>query len=78
MKPTSEQKAFNATPAGQRAMCTDATHRSVVLLLNRKVRTLGGDAWDDTMIETANDSMLASIRDDLLPIYNQRVSSATR
>ncbi len=55
-------------------MCTDATSRSVVLLLNRKVRSLGGAAWSDHTIETANESMLKSIREDLLPIYNQLVS----
>jgi hypothetical protein len=73
---TAEQKAFNATPAGQRAMCTDATSRSVVLILNRKVRSLGGEAWNDGMIETANPSTLNAIREDLLPIYNRLVAVA--
>lgn len=67
------QKAFNATAAGQRAMCADATSRSVVSILNNKVRSLGGDAWADNTIETANDAMLRSIMDDLLPIYNSLV-----
>lgn len=54
-------------------MCVDATSRSVVSILNSKVRSLGGDAWADNTIATANDAMLRSIMDDLLPIYNTLV-----
>lgn len=68
-----QEKAFNSTAAGQRAMCVDATSRSVVSILNSKVRSLGGDAWADNTISTANDAMLRSIMDDLLPIYNTLV-----
>jgi hypothetical protein len=67
-------KVFNATPAGQRAMCNAATSRAVVSILNSKVRKLGGDAWADGMIATANDATLRSIMDDLIPIYNNLVS----
>lgn len=67
-------KAFNATPEGQHAMCADAASRSVVFLLNSKVRSLGGEAWDDTTIASANESTLKAIRDDLLPIYNRLVA----
>lgn len=75
MNLSTDQKTFNATAEGQRAMCTDAVSRSVVLLLNRKVRSLGGEAWDDKMIETASDQVLNSIREDLLPIYNKLVAA---
>ena len=71
---TDQQKAFNATPAGQRAMCMDALSRGVVMILNSKVRSLGGEAWDDNAIATANESTLRAIREDLLPIYNQLVA----
>ncbi len=70
---TQTEKEFNATPAGQRALCTAATSRAVVSMLNSKVRSLGGEAWSDEMIATANDSTLRAIRDDLLPIYNALV-----
>lgn len=56
-------------------MCNDATSRAVVIILNRKVRSLGGAAWDDKMIESANDSTLRSISDDLITIYNALVKS---
>lgn len=74
---SSEQKAFNATAAGQRALCADALNRSTVMLINTKVRSLGGEAWDDKTIATANDSTLRAIRDDLLPIYNRLVQPST-
>jgi hypothetical protein len=73
---TNEQKSFNSTLAGQRALCEDASRRATVLLLNRKVRSLGGEgmAWCDKMIETANDSTLASIKNDLIDVYNSLVT----
>lgn len=78
MNASIQQRAFNATMAGQRAMCDDAASRSVVLLLNSKVRSLGGEAWNDSTIETANDSTLRAIREDLLPIYNRLVLEGAR
>ena len=55
-------------------MCDDATSRSVVLILNSKVRKLGGEAWADNAIATANPAMLTAIREDLMPIYNSLVA----
>lgn len=70
---TPEQRAFNATADGQKAMAADALNRSTVMLLNNKVRSLGGEAWADSMIASANESTLRAIMDDLLPIYNSLV-----
>jgi hypothetical protein len=70
---THEQRAYNATAAGQKAMALDALSRSTVFILNSKVRSLGGEAWADSMIASANESTLRAIMNDLLPIYNSLV-----
>lgn len=60
-------------------MYIDATSRSVALMLNRKVRQLGGEsaAWADAMIETANDMTLHAIKNDLIDVYNSLVKTQT-
>lgn len=72
-KLSADQKAFNSTADGQRAMAADALSRSTVALLNAKVRQLGGEAWADTAIRDASESALRMMRDDLLPIYNRLI-----
>lgn len=68
------QKDFVSTAEGQRSLCYAAGSRAVVSMLNTKVRSLGGAAWDDAMIATATQSTLNAIREDLLPIYNALVA----
>jgi len=54
-------------------MFYSASTRSTVSLLNKKVRELGGQAWDDKMIETMNEFNLNAIREDLISCYNELV-----
>ena len=74
-RPASEMSAAErALPAGQKKMASEAASVATVSILNKKVREKSpSDAWHDTQIEdaTGNQSLLNSIRDDLLPIYNR-------
>lgn len=66
--------AQRATAEGQKKMASEAASVATVLLLNEKVRQKSpSEAWDAKQIHaaTGNQSMLNSIRDDLLPIYNR-------
>lgn len=42
-----------------------------VLMLNRKVKALGGQPWDERQITSANTSMLDAIKTDLITDYNR-------
>lgn len=66
--------AERATSEGQKKMASEAASVATVTMLNKRVREKAPDkAWDDKQIQaaTGNQSMLNSIRDDLLPIYNE-------
>lgn len=71
--PSQSERNFNSTAAGQMKMFYSAGTKSTVFLLNKKVRELGGQAWDDKMIETANEFNLNAIREDLIACYNELV-----
>lgn len=70
-------KSFNATTAGQRAMCSDADSRATAFILARKIREMGGTGWDDSWIASANPTMLIAIKNDLIAEYNNLVSQQT-
>jgi alkyl sulfatase BDS1-like metallo-beta-lactamase superfamily hydrolase len=67
------QKQFNATAEGQQAMCADASTRSTAFMMAAFLRKRGIPTYDDSMIATANPSLLAAIKDELLDDYNQAV-----
>lgn len=73
--PSQSQKAFNATKEGQMAMCQSAMSVSTVLIINNKVRSLGGAFWQNEMIETANAPLLEAIKSDLIDEYNRLVTA---
>jgi hypothetical protein len=64
------QKEFNATPAGQRALCDAGSSIGTALMLNRAIRTKGGIGWDTKMIETANEVLLIAIKENLRDEWN--------
>ena len=70
MKLTTEEKAFNATPEGQRKMCMAADSIGTALYINRVVKSKGGTGWDEKMIETANPIMLRAIKENLIEEFN--------
>lgn len=70
MKPPTEQRAFNATPAGQRAMCADADSRATAFNMAAFLRRKGIPTFDDSFMASANESTLAAIKAELLADYN--------
>lgn len=66
-------KSFNATPEGQKQMFYASSAVATVLILNSKVKQLGGSAWEAKEIEQANDIFLAAIKKELLEEYNRLV-----
>ena len=64
-------KAFNATVAGQLAMCYDADRRANAFILAKWLRQRGLPAWDDAFIASCNETTLASIKEDMLAKYNR-------
>jgi hypothetical protein len=69
-KPAMTQKEFNATPAGQRALCDAGSRIGAALMLNRAIRDKGGIGWDPQMIETANEVLLIAIKENLREEWN--------
>lgn len=71
---TQELKAFNATAAGQLAMCDKAQEVGLILMLNRKVASLGGTAWSESqlsqLLSHASHNLVTSVKEDLLNDYN--------
>jgi hypothetical protein len=63
-------KEFNATRNGQLALAYNGLSVSVVMLLNEKVKQLGGNPWQSDFIQTANQTTLKSIQEDLILEYN--------
>lgn len=76
---TQQAKEYNATAAGQRAMCSQAISDSVVMLTNAKVRALGGAAWSDaelrSMLASASIAQRDAILADIISDYNKLVSA---
>lgn len=73
---TTPQKAFNATPAGQRAMASDADSRANAFILAKWLRNRNLPAYDDAFIATCNQTTLASIKDEMLADYNRELSQS--
>jgi hypothetical protein len=69
------KKQFNATAEGQQAMCAEAGTRSTAFMMAAFLRKRGIPTYDDGMIATANPSLLAAIKDELLADYNQAVGT---
>lgn len=69
-----EQKAFNATAAGQKQMANDGASIGTALYMNKVVKQKGGTGWPDNMIETANPIMLRAIKEDLITEFNALVT----
>jgi predicted Zn-dependent protease len=70
----STDQAFNATPAGQRAICLDADSRATAFLLADFLRKRGVATYDHACIASANISTLAAIKAELLTDYNAQLS----
>lgn len=67
---TTTQRQFNSTAAGQRVMCNDAASRANAFIMAAWLRKRGIPTYDDSMIASAGESLLASIKEDLLTNYN--------
>lgn len=70
MKPSLSQRAFNATAAGQRAMCDDAGSRANAFQIARILRAKGIATYDDAFIASASGATLDTIKEELLNDYN--------
>jgi hypothetical protein len=68
------QKEYNATANGQKDMANAAASIGVALMMNSKIKQLGGIGWDAAMIANANPTTLAAIKQDLLVEYNNLVT----
>ena len=68
------QKEYNATANGQKDMANAAASIGVALMMNSKIKQLGGMGWDAAMIANANPTTLAAIKQDLLAEYNNLVA----
>ena len=68
------QKEYNATANGQKDMANAAASIGVALMINSKIKQLGGTGWDAAMIASASPSTLAAIKEDLLAEYNSLVT----
>lgn len=64
------QKEYNATANGQKDMANAAASVGVALMMNSKIKQMGGTGWDASMIAGASASMLAAIKEDLREEYN--------
>jgi hypothetical protein len=69
------QKEYNATANGQKDMANAAASIGVALMMNSKIKQLGGTGWDAAMIANASPSTLAAIKEDLLAEYNNLVTA---
>ena len=70
---TKEQKAFNATTEGQRAMCMLASRLATLHMMNEAIRKVdASEAYDRALIDslTTNDA-INTMRDSLLADYNR-------
>ena len=70
MKPSLSQRTFNATPAGQRAMCADASARANAFQIARILRARGIATYDDALIASASGATLDALKGELLADYN--------
>jgi hypothetical protein len=68
------QREYNATANGQKDMANAASSIGVALMMNSKIKQLGGTGWDADMIASASPSTLAAIKEDLLAEYNSLVT----
>jgi hypothetical protein len=68
------QREYNATANGQKDMANAASSIGVALMMNSKIKQLGGIGWDAAMIANANPTTLAAIKQDLLAEYNNLVT----
>lgn len=68
-------KAYNATAEGQRAMCDDASSRATAFNLAAFLRKRNVPTYDDATIATANPTLLAAIKEELIADYNATVSA---
>jgi len=71
-----DQKRFNSTSEGQRAMCTRAGRLATLHLINETIRKVDpSEAYDRALIDrlTGNDA-IDSLRDLLLADYNRIVA----
>lgn len=62
---------FNATPEGQRAMFWRSHDVAKTLLVNSRVRKMGGSCWEDKVIEQADPAFLKTIWEDAVSEYNR-------
>jgi len=70
MKPSLSQRTFNATPAGQRAMCADASSRASAFQIARILRAKGIATYDDAFIASASGATLGTLKEEILADYN--------
>lgn len=68
------QREYNATANGQKDMAHSALSIGTALMMNSKIKQLGGTGWDAAMISSAGPSTLAAIKEDLLTEYNGLVT----
>ena len=70
-----DQREYNATANGQKEMAHAAASIGTALMMNSKIKQLGGMGWDAAMISNASPSTLTAIKEDLLAEYNGLVTA---
>jgi hypothetical protein len=74
-----QDKAFNATADGQKAMCARAGRIAVLLQINNAVRKLApSEAYDDSFITATLDSQIDSMLELLRHDYNRLIEDSRR
>ena len=65
-------KAFNATVAGQKAMCSMASRIATLHLLNEAIRKMKpSEAYDRSVIDHLSSIEIDGMRDSLIVDYNR-------
>ena len=69
-------KSFNATAAGQKAMCNRAGRIALLHQMNEAVRSVTPEAaWSRSIIDQVPDSEIDSWRDSILADYNKAMEA---
>ena len=79
MTTTPEQRAFNATADGQKAMFYKASRIGVLLAMNRAIRRINPtECWDDGLITSLPDSQIDGMLETIRLTYNTIITAQSK